>query len=257
MADLQAADFDWVKDFHHRHYGPDNAVLTIAGDFQRAQAMQLVAKYFGPAERTRGSAVSLPPMPERPSTGQAALRDHNARTPAFAYGFMIPPSRTADHYAMELLALVLAGGESSRLYKMLVHDRAVAESVSAWTHGHRGPDQLTVMAVLTEKGKLREVEVAVEGAIAGLRDAPPSLAELETAQRQVRQSFVFGLQTNLSRAIELGEFEAMWGDARQLPSELLHYLLVTPQAVQSAARRYLTTERRSRVEIMPTEKGAR
>jgi zinc protease len=256
MADLDAAQFDWVRDFHDRHYAPNNAVLTIAGDFDPARTRELVLKYFGPAERQAVSKTVLPPMPERPGTGQAVVQDHNARTPGFAYGFMIPPSRTADHYAMELLALVLADGESSRLYKTLVHDRAVAENVSAWTEDHRGPDQLSVMAVLSDKGKLADVEAAIDEALAQLRDAPPSLAELEKAQRQLREKFVFGLQTNLGRAIELGEFESLWGDARQLPGELVHYLEVTPLAVQQAARRYLMNERRSLVEIMPARAGA-
>jgi zinc protease len=256
MADLAAAQFEWVKDFHDRHYAPNNAVLTIAGDFDAARAIELVTKYFGPAEPQDVPKPALPPMPERPGTGQAIVQDHNARTPAFAYGFMIPPSRTADHYALELLTLILANGESSRLYKSLVHDRAIAESVSAWTEGHRGPDQLSVMAVLTDKGKLSDVEAAVDAALARCRETPPSLAELAKAQRQMRERFVFGLQTNLSRAIELGEFESLWGDAHQLPSELVHYLEVTPLAIQAAARRYLTDERRSKVEIMPTRGGA-
>jgi zinc protease len=256
MADLNAARFEWIKDFHERHYAPNNAVLTIAGDFDPTRAMQLVSRYFGPAERKDVPSTALPPIPEQPRTGQAVVQDDNARTPGFAYGFMIPPSRTADHYALELLTLILADGESSRLYTSLVHDRAVAENVSAWTEGHRGPDQLSVMAVLTDKGRLSEVEAAVDAELARLQHAPPSLAELEKAQRQLRQRFVFGLQTNLSRAIELGEFESLWGDARQLPDELVRYLEVTPQAVQQAARRYLKRERRSLVEIMPARTGA-
>jgi predicted Zn-dependent peptidase len=256
MADLDAAHFEWIKDFHDRHYAPNNAVLTIAGDFDPARAMELATRYFGPAPRQNLPKIALPPMPEQPSTGRAVVQDHNARTPGFGYGFMIPPSRTADHYALELLTLILANGESSRLYESLVHDRAIAESVSAWTEGHRGPDQLSVMVVVSDKGRLAEVEAAVDAALARLRDAPPTLGELEKAQRQLRSRFVFGLQTNLSRAIELGEFESLWGDARQLPSELVHYLEITPEAVQRAAGRYLTNQRRSLVEIMPAGRGS-
>ena len=62
--------------------------------------------------------------------------------------------------------MLLADGESSRLYKELVHDRAVAERVSAWTDDHRGPDQFSVMAVLTDKGKLPDVEAAVDAELA-------------------------------------------------------------------------------------------
>ena len=257
MADLDAAKFEWVKDFHDQHYAADNAVLTIAGDFEPDQAMALVQKYFGAAERKNVPKVAFAPPPEPPNAGRATVEDTNARTPGFMFGFLIPPSRTPEHYALEMASLILTGGESSRLYKELVHDRAVAERVSAWTDDHRGPDQFSVMAVLTDKGKLSDVEAAVDGALAQLRKAPPSKAELDKAKRQLRSSFVFGLQTNNGRAIQLGEFESYWGDARLLSHELSQYLAVTPEAIQKAAARYLTPERRSLVEVLPAAKGGK
>ena len=257
MADLEAAKFEWVKDFHDQHYAPDNAVLTVAGDFEPDHAMALISQYFGPAERKNPPALVFQPMPDKPNTGRATVEDTNARTPGFMFGFMIPPSRTADHYALEMAGLILSNGESSRLYKKLVHDRAVAERVSAWTDDHRGPDQFTVSAVLTDKGKLSDVEAAVDAELAQLRAVPPAPAELEKAKRQLRSSFVFGLQTNNGRAIQLGEFESYWGDARLLAHELSHYLAVTPEAVQQAALRYLTPERRSLVEVLPAAKGGK
>ena len=257
MADLDAAKFEWVKDFHDQHYAPDNAVLTIAGDFEPDQAMALVQKYFAPAERKNPPALVFAPLPEKPNAGRASVEDTNARTPGFMFGFMIPPSRTPDHYALEMATLILSNGESSRLYKKLVHDRAVAERISAWTDDHRGPDQFSVMGVLTDKGKLSDVEAAVDAELAQLRSTPPSAAELEKAKRQLRSSFVFGLQTNNGRAIQLGEFESYWGDARLLAHELSQYLAVTPEAIQRAAARYLTPERRSLVEVLPAAKAGK
>ena len=257
MVDLDAAKFEWVKDFHDQHYAADNAVLTIAGDFEPDQAMALVEKYFAAAERKNVPQLVFPPPPETPSTGRATVEDTNARTPGFMFGFLIPPSRTPEHYALEMATLILTGGESSRLYKQLVHDRAVAERISAWTDDHRGPDQFSVLGVLTDKGKLSDVEAAVDAALAQLRKTPPTVAELDKAKRQLRSSFVFGLQTNNGRAIQLGEFESHWGDARLLSHELSQYLAVTPEAVQKAAARYLTPERRSLVEVLPAAKGGK
>jgi predicted Zn-dependent peptidase len=257
MADLDAAKFEWVKAFHDQHYAPDNAVLTIAGDFEPDQAMALVEKYFAQAERKNVPRLVFAPPPEKPNAGRATVEDINARTPGFMFGFLIPPSRTPEHYALEMATLILTGGESSRLYKQLVHDRAVAERISAWTDDHRGPDQFSVMGVLTDKGKLSDVEAAVDAALAQLRKAPPTVQELDKAKRQLRSSFVFGLQTNNGRAIQLGEFESYWGDARLLSHELSQYLAVTPEAVQKAAARYLTAERRSLVEVLPTAKGGK
>jgi predicted Zn-dependent peptidase len=261
MADLDAAKFEWVKAFHDQHYTPGNAVLTIAGDFDPQRALELVRLYFSPAEsaaeRHGRSSPELPPMPDNPNVGRDRVEDRNARTPAVAYGFMTPPARTPDHYALELAGTLLANGESSRLYEQLVHDRGVAESVTAWTEEHRGPDQFSVMAVLTDKGNLPEVESAIDAALARLRDTPPTDQELDKAKRELRASFVFGLQTNLGRAIQLGEFETNFGDARLLGHELARYLAVTPKDVQTAARHWLTPDRASHVEIVPTANGSR
>jgi zinc protease len=257
MADLDAAKFDWVKDFHDHHYAPDSAVLTIAGDFDPERTMKLVKNYFSPAERKNTPSLVFPPMPDKPNAGHDTVEDQNARTAGVVFGFMIPPSRTPEHYALELAATLLANGESSRLYKELVHDRAVAESVSAWTEDHRGPDQFSVLAVLTDKGKLPQVEAAVDEQLARLRNTPPTPQELDKAKRQLRASFVLGLQTNMGRAIQLGEFETNFGDARFLAHELSRYLAVTPKDVQDAARNWLTPARRSLVEILPTAKGGK
>ncbi|HEX3852740.1 MAG TPA: pitrilysin family protein, partial [Polyangiaceae bacterium] len=248
---------DWVKDFHDQHYAPDNAVLTIAGDFDPERTLKLVKRYFSPAERKNTPSLVFPPMPDKPNAGRDTVRDDNARTPGVIYGFMIPPARAPGHYALELAGTLLANGESSRLYKELVHDRAVAESVSAWTEDHRGPDQFSVMAVLTDKGKLPAVEGAIEAQLARLRDTPPTKQELDKAKRQLRASFVFGLQTNMGRAIQLGEFETNFGDARLLPRELARYLAVTPKDIQEAAQRWLTPGRASRVEVLPATKESK
>jgi zinc protease len=251
MADLDAAQFEWVKSFHDQHYAPNNAVLTIAGDFEPARALRLVEQYFGPAERKSVPELVLPPMPEHPNVEHVTLQDDHARTPGFLSGYMIPPARTPDHYALELASRLLTNGESSRLYLRLVHEQAVASSVSAWTEDHRGPDQFGLMAVLTDKGRLPAVEAAVEAELSHLAKTPPTEPELDKIKRQVAAGFLFGLQTNLSRATELGEFEANFGDARLLADELPHYLAVTPVALSEAVARYLTPERRCLVEVLP------
>ncbi|HEY2404503.1 MAG TPA: pitrilysin family protein [Polyangiaceae bacterium] len=257
IKDLDAATFDWVKAFHDQNYAADNAVLTIAGDFDPDQAMAWVRKYFGPAEARHTPPLVMPPMPDKPPTAKVSVEDVNARTPAFIYGYMIPASRTADHYALELASILLTDGESSRLYKALVHDQAVAEQVSADTEDHRGPDQFTVMAVLTDKGTLPKVEASVDQALATLRSTPPSSTELDKAKRRLRSAFVFGLQTNMGRANKLGEYETLFGDARLLARELPRYLAITPEAVRDAAAKYLTPDRRSVVEVVPSAKGGK
>lgn len=253
MQDLDAAKLEWVKTFYDSHYAPRNAVLTVTGDFETDDAVKLAREYFGGIDKPVAPRAALPPMPAQATPRKDVVKDANAKTPGFYFGFLIPPSRTPEHYALELAVAVLADGESSRLEQLLVRDRAVAQRVAAWTHDYVGADQLAITAVLTEKASLAEVEKLVEAELGKLMRTPVSEAELQKVKTRIRSSFVFGLQTNLSRATKLGEYESYFGDARLLGLELREYQRVTPAEIQAAVKKYLVPERRQLVEVMPAD----
>jgi len=253
MADLDAAKLEWVKTFYDSHYAPKNAVLTVAGDFDRDEAVKLARQYFGSIDKPVPARAPLPEMPNQVTPRKDVVHDANARTAGFYFGFLIPKTRTPEHYALEMAVSLLADGESSRLEKLLVRDRAVAQRVSAWTHDYVGPDELALQIVLTEKAKLPEVEKLVEAELETLAKKPAPAAELAKVKRRIRSSFVFGLQTNLSRATRLGEYESYFGDARLLTRELAQYQAVTAEQIQQALKKYLGPERRQLVEVLPAE----
>jgi len=253
MADLDAAKLEWVKAFYDSHYAPKNAVLTVAGDFDRDEAVKLARQYFGDIDKPVPARAPLPDMPSKVTAKQDTVKDANAKTPAFYFGFIIPPARSPEHYALEMAVSLLSDGESSRLERLLVRDKAVAQRVGAWTHDYVGADELAIQVVLTEKSKLADVEKLVADELGKLAQKPAPAAELAKVRRRVRSSFVFGLQTNLSRATRLGEYESYFGDARLLSRELARYQAVTAEEIQNAVKKYLVPERRQLVEVMPAE----
>ncbi|HEX2877187.1 MAG TPA: pitrilysin family protein [Polyangiaceae bacterium] len=253
MKDLDGAKLEWVKTFYDTHYAPKNAVLTIAGDFDRDEAVKLARQYFGSIDKPVQVRAPLPPAPETVTPRKDVVKDTNAKTPGFFFGYLIPKSRTPEHYALEVATALLGDGDSSRLERLLVRERAVAQQVSAGTYDNVGPDMLLISAVLTENAKLPMVEKLVEDELLKLAKTPPPAAELDKVKRRIRSSFVFGLQTNLSRATKLGEYESYFGDARLLARELQQYQAVTAEDVQKAVKKYLGAERRNVVEVVPVE----
>jgi zinc protease len=254
MADLDAAKFEYVSAFHDTYYAPDNAVLAIAGDFDPDVAMKLVEEDFGNAPKRKILPVyAPPPLPEQKAPRRAEVRDTNARTPALLLGYVIPPNRTKEHYALEIAGILLGGDESSRLYQGLVRGDGKAESVGVWTYDQRGPDLLAIRAVLSDRGKLPEIETAIQTEIARLGKAGPAKAELEKAKAQVVSSFVFALESNQHRASELAEYETYWGDARLLARETENYQAVSAEEVRDAVAKYLTPARQSTVTVLPPE----
>jgi zinc protease len=253
MQDLDNAQIDWVRAFHESYYAPNLAVLTIAGDFEPDEAMQLVHRFFDTAKKQdKVIAYEPPPLPETAGPRTASLEDEHAKTPGFFYGWVIPASREADHYALELANGILADGESSRLYQKLVRDRALAQEVSGSTEDHRGPDLLAFEVKLADGARLSDTEKAVDGQLEALARNGPTDAEMAKVRNRIEASFLFGLQSNLQRAIKLGQYELFWGDARLISGEPAKYFAVSKEDIKRVTAQYLVPAHRVAVEVRPT-----
>jgi zinc protease len=252
MADLDGARLEWVREFHATHYGPNNAVLAISGDVDAAAALALARRYFEPIARIQVAPFQGGALPEQTSQRTAVVKDDHARTAGVHYGWAIPPARDPDHYALQLAGIILADGESSRLYQLLVRDKGIAQRVSAGGGARRGADAFRVEAILAEGAAVAEVERLIEAEIKALATRGPSPAEVEKARRQVETGLVLGLQSNVARARRLGEYEVFWGDAGLLAGELGRYFAVSKDDIKRAVDKHLGPTRRSLVETLPT-----
>ncbi len=253
MADLDAAQLDWVKDFHAKHYAPNNAVLTIAGDFDAAEATTMVHKYFDKIARATVTKFTDSTVPEQTSQRTAVIKDEHALTPGVIYGWAAPSMREGATYALDLAAIILGGGESSRLYQLAVRDKAVVQDVSASVERRRGPSLMMIDAKLTPEANAGDVEKLVDGVVKDLATKGPTAEELAKAQRRAQTRLVLGLQTNGARARMLGEYETYFGDAGLLAGEAARYLAVTADDVKKAVADHLAITKRTVVETYPVE----
>ena len=253
MADLDAAQLDWVKDFHAKHYGPNNAVLAIAGDFDAAEATAMVHKYFDKVPKATLTPFVDSTVPEQTSQRTAVIKDEHALTAGVLYGWPAPTMREGATYALDLAAIVLGGGESSRLHQLVVRDKAVAQEITASIDRRRGPSLVTIDAKLTPEANAGDVEKLVLGVVKDLATKGPTAEELAKAQRRAQTRLVLDLQTNGGRAITLAEYEVFLGDAGLLAGEAARYLAVTADDVKKAVADHLVTTKRTVVETYPIE----
>ena len=257
MDDLNAAKFEWVLEFYHQYYRPNNAVLTVAGNFDTEQAAALIQQYFGDIPRQPEIPRYAPPAPPTPHMTQQreTVRDRNAKTPALLYGWLIPETSSDEHYALEMATMLLTDGESSLLHQDLVSKHSWAREVSSWTYDRRGPDALTIMATLTDDAELSRVRKRLEGTLERLGNETVAPKQLQRVRNRLRSFVLFQLQSNSSRAVQLGEFEVFRGDARLLSRQLERYLAVDPEAIRSAVAKHLRAESATIVEILPAERS--
>ena len=253
MQDLDNAQLEWVRAFHDSHYAPNLAVLSIAGDFDPDEAMQLVHRFFDTGKKQeKVIPYEPPPVVEQTAPRTASLEDSHAKTPGFFYGYQIPAARETDHYALELAVAVLSDGESSRLHQRLVRDKALAQDVSGWTEDHRGPDSLGFEIKLAEGARLEDTEKATDAILDAFAKEGPTDAEMAKVRNRTEAAFLFGLQSNLQRATKLGQYELFFGDARLLTGEPANYFAVTKDDIKRVMSRYIVPARRSLVEVRPT-----
>ena len=255
MRDLDAAQLPWVRAFHDAYYTPNSAVVSIAGDFEEAECLALLNRYFGDA-RAQPSVPRPPPPPVPVQTlpRTSVVEDAHAKLPALFNGWLIPPSHEPDHYALELAALLLGDGESSRLHRSLVRERSVANEVGASVNGHRGPDLFAIDVKLASGARIDQLAKLVDAQLADVARVGPTDEEMRKLKNRTRARFLFGLQSNLARAAYLAAMELHRGDASLANGELDKYLAVTKDDIKRVVAKYLTSARRSTVEVKPGEK---
>ena len=251
MQDLLDAPLEAVQEFFDTFYAPNNAVLSISGDFNAEEAMQLVEKFFAEIPARETPAFSEPAPPSQNAERSETMYDANATLPAFHFAYHIPPNRSPDHYALEILALVLGDGESSRLYQSLVKRKEICQDVAVGTDDRRGPDLFSVWAVMASGHAPEVAQKVVAAELAAIASKGVTERELEKAKNRIHAAFVFGLQSNMARSQHLAEFELYWGDANLLKLELDHYLAVSTDDIKRVASTYLNASKRTVLNVLP------
>ncbi len=251
MTDLNAASVADVKDFFRIYYAPNNAVLTLVGDLDPAEALEKVRKYFG----TIPSQPAPPPvdMTEPPHYGERTetIMDPLARTPLVLMAYHIPAGNTPDNYAMRVLASVLAQGESSRLYQHLVKEKQFATRVFVQADTRRGPSLLYLYAFLRPGVKPADCEKVFQDEIASVQKDGITPQELEKARIQFLRQQIQSRQTDLGTAMQIGQYTVYFDDPNLINTIVDKFDAVTADQVKEAARKYLVPEQLAVITDLP------
>ena len=158
MRDLDNAPLSAVQEFFDAYYKPNNAVLSIAGDFEPSEAMALVEQYFGNIPQGPVPAFEPPAITPQTAERREVMTDPLAQRPAFHIAYHIPPNRQTDHYALEMLTVILGDGDSSRLYQDLVKEREICLDISVGTDDRRGPDLFSFFGLMSDGHEPKEAQ---------------------------------------------------------------------------------------------------
>ncbi|MGD0544277.1 MAG: pitrilysin family protein [Candidatus Acidiferrales bacterium] len=256
MTDLNAATIEDVKDFFRIYYAPNNAVLTLVGDFNPDEALAKVKKYFG-------SIPSQPAPPkvlldEEPHYGERreTIYDPLARLPEIDMAYHIPPGNTPENYAVQQLAIVLGQGESSRFYQHLVKEKQLASDVSVQADARIGVSQLYFSANPRPGVKVGDLEKAMDEEIDAVVKDGITAQELAKAKTQLLRQFIERRRSDLYTAILIGSYTVYFNDPNLINTTLAKENAVTLAQVNAATRRFLVRDQRTVVITLPAGEDA-
>lgn len=238
MQDLSAADVTDVKRFFLNHYVPENCVVVLVGDFETAKARELVRRFFG--ELKRGGPRPAPaPMPIVLRGEKRAVFEDDVELPRVTITWPSAPIFSADDSALDLLSSVLAGGESSRLVRRLVHEERLAESVSATQESRVRASEFSIDVVGFPGTRLVDIVRVVDEELALLGRLGPTEAELVRARTVAEASMARTLDSLGDKASQMALWAMLTGDADRAEADLVRLRQTTPAAVMDVARRTL------------------
>ena len=251
MEDLEAASLDDVRDFFRIYYAPNNAVLALSGDFEIAAARRLIEQYFGSIPRQPAPPAVDVNEPAEVARRQDTVTDQFARLPAFRIGWKIPARRTPDFYALQFASQILMGGQSSRLYRRLVKGDETVLTIGGGIDTRRGPSGLGMFVIPKPGQQAEAVRRVIFEEINRLATAGPTAEEMDKVRNNLIANNVRARESAQGRAGQLALYTMFDGDPNLYNTEVENYLRVTPDQVRAAVARYLNTENRAVLDIVP------
>ncbi|HEV8308691.1 MAG TPA: pitrilysin family protein [Methylomirabilota bacterium] len=251
-SDVENVPRDAIHHYYKTHYGPNTATVVIVGDVDAAEALRLVGKHFGPLAR-----IPVPPpvyTAEPPQRGERRVTVRRAGSlPMVMTAYKGPAASHPDFYALDVLAMVLGEGRTSRLYQGLV-EKQLASSADAGAPSLKDPFLIYLSATARPGVPAEKLEAALLEEVERVKAAPITDEELARATRRIEADFVFQTDSVSAQARQIG-YWAMVDDWRYLATYLDRIRALTPAGIQAIARKYLVPDARTVGYFIPTTEG--
>jgi len=258
MEDLSAASLDDVREFFATYYAPNNAVLTIAGDFEADTALAMVERHFGPIPAN----PALPPPPDMsvPSIIGDEIREtvpDRVPLPRIYLGFRCAPFGTDGYDALDVASDILGSGRASRLYASLVREQRLAQDATVFVFPFVGDATTMAMWVTARPGvDPATLEAALHAELDRLAADGPSEADLERVRNLHAMHNAASLERLGERADRLSMYACLFDEPERINDEVNRYERVTADAVASRLRETLRRDNRVTLTYVPAEAPA-
>ena len=253
-ADLRATELADVRAFFQTYYRPRNASLALAGDIDTDRAIALVEDYFGGIDAGDPPPPVEAAAPVPPETEVRLVLEDRVELPRLYLAWHSAGLFADGDAEMDLIAEILAGSKTSRLYRALVYDQRIAIEIAASQNSREIGGFFQIVATAAPGRSLEELEAAIARELAGFIAAGPTATEMERCLAQSESHFIYRLQTVGGfggKSDQLNAYNVFLGDPDYFDQDLDRYRQASPANLQDAAARALQAAHRITLSVVP------
>lgn len=244
MEHLDAAKLDEFITFFHKFYIPNNAVLIVAGDFDKTQAKEWISDYFGSIPK--GTVTPKKHYEEAPITQQinAEWEDPNVQIPMVITAYRTPSMKSRDARVLDMISMILSDGKSSRLYKKLVDDEKKALQVASFNYSQEDYGTYFIFALPLGDTSLQELTNDFSTEVKKIQTDLISEREYEKLLNKLENQYVNSNSNIEGVAHSLAEYYLLYGDVNLINTEMDIYRSISREEIREVAKKYLNDNQR-------------
>ncbi|MDD5150707.1 MAG: pitrilysin family protein [Flavobacterium sp.] len=255
MEHLDAATLEEFQAFHKKFYTPNNAVLVVAGDFDKKQAKEWIRNYFGTI--SSGENLKKQIFTEEPITQtiKARYEDPNIQIPMLVTSYRTPSMKTRDARVLEMISSLLSDGKSSKLYKKIVDDKKMALQIGAFTYSQEDYGMYIIYSLPLGENTTTTILNEIDEEIVKLQTELISEKEYEKLQNIIDNQFVNHNANVEGIAENLAKYYLLYGNVNLINTEVELFHSITREEIRDVAKKYLNPNQRLILDYVPvTEK---
>jgi zinc protease len=239
MEDLKNANLNDVKSYYDKFYGPNNATLVLAGDFNPDSVKVLINKYFGEI-KSHGEVASRTAMiPSLDKTVKLYHEDNFANVPELTMVWPVPQAYQKDSYALDFLAKILSDGKKAPLYKVLVKEKKLTSRTTAYNNSGELTGEFTISIRANEGKNLKEIEDAVFESLTRFEKEGITEKDIERVKASSEKNFYDGIESILGKSFQLAAYNTFLNDPGFIEKDIENIKAVTLSDVQMVYNKYI------------------